>query len=479
MWQRPEMRVWIILAVLLLPASTHSQTLQLTGGGGTLFDNGMTAEGVEGKLYLPASTISGGIAYENGKIVPGASDETIWRGWDTVIGTSFLSMSAQDASVSVALAGVSLRRKSRDKKTSITIFAGATGTGFQSPFSAAVLPSHVGIGVLLSRSFKNATLSSLAVINNNQKTLAEGLEYHYRRTVKLTGTVGLLNNQKFFEGTALVQPITQLNLSANHVEYFAPYQATGNSIGASFSLGRFNANANLNESISLGREVTGRSFSGGVRIGIFQERESYYTSNGRSIFTHSGIETWRHWTATETLSQSQGQNSLQFGGGYAGNKYSVSLNHGIQFLLSGQGYQQVTQISVSVRIRDTVISGNTVTSPYGKTLYDVYASSYKQTGLQVAGPGGVTYASSGRYKVSGTCKTAEQEPIAGCAILLGKILVFSDTQGHFDAGQKKNQAVSVTVEIKEFSAPGNTWRVVSAPVSASPGQTIEIVVARW
>jgi len=138
------------------------------------------------------------------------------------------------------------------------------------------------------------------------------------------------------------------------------------------------------------------------------------------------------------------------------------------------GFQQVTGASISIRIRDTQLTGATITDPFGKTRWTGGAESFIQTSLLLTTS--ERQHSNGGKHFSGTCVLEDGTPVEGCAIVLGRNILYSNSHGEFESRQKRNIA-SVSVHVEEFVAPG-IFEVVEAPVSAHEGLPMRIVVRR-
>jgi hypothetical protein len=485
-----EMKGLALFSMLLFTSSAHGQ-LRLDGGTSTLFQG----SGAEATMYSPGNTASASIGYHNGFIF-GASDTFISHDTKITVGDETLGFSFDGVGLGLALKGVSASRVWKNecshpkparrlgpagylgscgnKTLSLTAFVGATGAGFFTPFATVTQTQHLGTGALLQYQVRNLTLSSLDVIEGGKHSLAQGGSYssHYFR---LSGSGGLLNSQKYFSGSATFQPIRSWSLYANHQSYFIPYAAKGDSVGTSLNIGRFSGTAALNQSTSLGRRITGENIGAGVRVGFVRENSSWYKSTGqKTLLVHTITEMMRHWTLTQAINQAAGRNSYSFGGGYSGNRISVSVSHSVQFLLNGKGYQQTTSVQISFRIHDTVVTAQTVTDPFGKTQYSAYAQSYVQTSLQAAGH--ETRSNGGKYVLSGVVKDENGQPVAGACMRINKEIVYSNESGVWSLRSHHNKPEPVTVLVDEFQL--GTWQVIAAPAAAKPGEPVTITVAR-
>jgi len=141
------------------------------------------------------------------------------------------------------------------------------------------------------------------------------------------------------------------------------------------------------------------------------------------------------------------------------------------------GYQSVTSGSISIRIGSLVVNAQAAADPYGRTLWSSWSESYTQTGLRIPeGRGYVAHDSHGKYLIAGKC-LEDGRAVEGCAVLIGKEVVYSNRLGEFELRVKKCVPVQIVTDLDDFTATG-TWEVVSAPATAKPGDPVVIVVAR-
>ena len=381
------------------------------------------------------------------------------------VGDQAVSVNTGGQGVTVALKGLSVRK--RWDNWIITGFAGAAGTGVFLPFVQSTTPQHIGFGGLVQYTRNKFVLSGLSSIEGGTRSMIGAGAYKTSRA-QLNASAGLLNNQRYMQADGSVQPVRFVNMSAGHSMYFDPFPARGDSVGTSFAAGRFTANANLNESMSRGIRNHGENVGGGVHVNFLTVQSSWYKSGKESFVMTSITEQLRRFNVTENISHAGNQNNVSFGGGYRGNRFSVSVNHSVQFLLNGRGYQQVLAVSVSFRIHDTTISATTVTNPEtGKSLWSVGGEQYVQgRGLQL--PGNARHGQ-GKYILAGTCVREDDTPQEGCAIVIGNDYAYSNSRGEFEVRERKNVAALVVVRPEEFAVPGE-FEVITAPTEAKPGR---------
>jgi len=480
------MRPAIILALLFVASAPVFGQIQIDAGASTLY--GGTAGGFGLTTYTNGGQQYAGVAFLGGKIVPGAWDQFSIRGVDLTAGSQNVSFSFDGAGVGLSLVGVSIRKTTADKRTHFVLFAGATGAGYFLPFASATLPSHIGFGGLWERDFElseksRLRFSSLDLLAGGSKTAAQGFAFTHADNFKLVGSAGLLNNSKYANGSASWKPVKRLTIFADHADYFSPIRAEGSSAGASLTLGFLSVQAGLNSSTSAGVHSTGENGGASFRVGPITATTNFYKSTSqsgsRTLVSHLLTERLSpRITVTENINQSGGRNSYSFGGSYTGRRAQFSVTHSVQFLLNGAGYQNTTAVSVSFRVRDTVVSASTITDPFGRTRWSAGAESFVQANLPgVRGDANHTGNHGGKYLINGRCETEDKTPVEGCAIRVGGAEVYSNTRGEFSLHVKKSTSVAVLVPVEAFVAPG-TYIVVSAPTFAEPTQPVTVVVKR-
>jgi hypothetical protein len=465
-----------LLIMVLLFATQAGAQIVLNAGSSTL----LGGSGAEAAYYTADNNVMyGGLGFGAGQFRASLGDQFKWRQNDVItVGESNFGMGFSSA-VGVQLLGVSMEHKTTD--SSSTIFLGMTGSGYSSPFLTASSPQHLSIGALFIRRLSHdIRLYSLNVINGGTKTFSEGLSYQYRRTLLVSGSGGIQNSSKFMVGQMVYTPHDGVNFYASHSDNFEPYHATGNSLGASVTAGSVSLSSSFNESLSKNRMVTGESLSLSTRVKMVQVQAGWYDSAGKSFLNGNFTETVHHLMANETVTHSSGQNSYAFGGGYTSNRFSASVNHSIVFLLNGEGFTQVTGISLSARIPKTDASVNftSIKSSFDQNLYSISGTDYIQAGDII--PGHVTHsrAVGYRYIISGVVRDQKGQPVYGAAIEVGNVIAFSNTQGQWCVRVKKQKEQSILVLPAIFMSPGTYIASSSNPASARPGELVQIEVER-
>jgi hypothetical protein len=463
----------VCLCVLLLGVPASAQVLQLSAGRSTL----LSGTGGEVTAFFPESTLSASAGFANGHFVFGASDTFKFHDLDITAGDRNFGYSFDGAGLGISTRGLFVQRNTQH--TELGVFVGSTGIGYATPFMVTAKAQHVGAGFFLQRHFDNGLLlSSLAVIEGGKQTALQGLSYQ-GHLLHLAGSGGLLQSRKYFTGEADFQPLRNLFLSVTHNDYFLADQLTTNSLSAFAALGRVTLQASVLDGQYNTTKTTGASAGSSLRIGPITVRSNLYESNHHILLVHVVQERFRHWNFSEIINEMHGQTSYAFGGGYHGNKISVSLDHSVLFFpVGGMGFQQTTTVQVSFHIHDTALNFQTNVDPAMRVTYAAYASSYVQGPLAGQVMDNHSHSTGGKFVIAGAVVDEHGQPVEGAAIQLrGSTIVYSDSQGKFFARVKHDKPSALLVLLREFAAPGR-WAVTACPVEAVPGTEVLIKLRR-
>lgn len=250
-------------------------------------------------------------------------------------------------------------------------------------------------------------------------------------------------------------------------------RATVNSVGAWGMTHGFQLYGS--EFLATNSETASRAFAGGARHSLtsrFDVGADYLASTEQGFAPqHSIVFSVReHLTPRIDLSQfvirNNGQTTISYGGSFLANLFSVDADYQtMYFPLAGAGqpvFRQVLTLSVHLQFSNGVqMNVQTDVTPTGQVQYTTYGSDYLY-GPYMGSAGMVR--SSGFYKnvVRGRVVDAFGEPVEGAAVLIGKEIAFTDSNGEFSARLKHGGDIVFQVALDQFSAPGE-YEVVSAP----------------
>jgi hypothetical protein len=480
------MRAILTLALFLAGLPCSAQVLVPSFGGSNLF--GSQAEGAGLMLYLPSgSSIYAAAGWGPGHFQYGAQyDFKLGDDYFIHAGTQNFSVGFYGVGEGLALTGLSAERKT--KKWDVILFAGLVQKSLNTPYMwAGNTTDNIGAGIFVSRKYKRLKIATIEALNHHEITAAQGVDFTLGRTLAVQASGGLVNSVFLFQASAAYHPVSWANVYAFHSDYVSPYRAENNSLGANIFVGRWTANLAVNEAMARGILTVGENLSGGVRIGPITETVSYFRSSGggleRTLINSTTLEhISRHLDLSENFSKSNGSPSFSIGGGFHNNRFAVSVNRNTIFLLDGEGFANTTSVSLSLMKlpHDSSITFQTVTTPFGQTLYSASSTSYVPVGNGVAPGQSIAHSANGKFVVSGICRNEDDgSPQEGCAIEIGRdgAIAFSNSTGAFEVHVRKNQPLPLLCLPDVFAAPGN-WKIVAAPSAITPGQPITITVRK-
>jgi hypothetical protein len=464
--------VRLLVCVLLLGVPASAQVIQASAGRSTL----LVGTGGQITAFFPQSTVSTSAGFANGHFVFGSSYTFKIHGLEITAGDRAFGYAFDGAGLGISTRGIFVQHSTR--RTLFAVFVGSTGIGYATPFMVTATTQHMGAGIFLEHHFDNGlVLSSLAVTDGGKQTAVQGLSYS-RRVLGLTGSGGFLQNQKYFTGEADYQPVPRLRFSATHNDYFLSGLLTTNSLSTFAALGRVTLMASVLDGRYKTAKTSGASAGAGLRIGSATVRSNIYESNHRILLVHSVQEQFRRWSLSGIVNQARGQTSYAAGGGYRGNKVSISVDHSVLFFpASAKAFQQTTTVQISLRIHDTSLNFQTNVDPMMRMQYTAYASTYIQGPFAGLVRNNSSHSRGGKFVVAGTVVDEQGQPMEGAAIQLQGTVVYSDSRGRFFVRVKHNKPLALVVLPSEFAAPG-VWAVTDCPVDAMPGTEVLIRLRR-
>lgn len=462
------MKLAITFALLLVTCPQSRSQITLNAGASTLFD----AVGAGATIYRPNGEIAVGATYQDGHFIPGASYSFDWKDQHVTVGNQGVGYGFDGAGIGFSCLCISVRRKKPAKRLQVSFFSGMIGRGISSPWSQASIPSQPGAGVLLTLHLKGLTLSSIDAFGGGSHTLAQGASYQYK-TFRAIAATGLIDGKTFFEAAAAVSA-GPINFTANHSSFFVPVTSTGDGLSVTAHASIFNVSASVNETRSLGVSANGESGSIGAKLWNVSEQTSILHSGDHNFIVQSVSERInQRISLMQMLTEQNSSRNLAFGGAYHGNKISLSVNENYQLWI--RGWVRVTSIGVSFRIRDLVISGQTISDAAGQTKWTASTTTFLQSDMSHLGP----RTTEGKYVLEGSVTDTEGNPVQGAAIEIvtgkKKSLIFSNVKGMFQQNVPKKE-ITIRVALEEFESEG--WIVVSTPTTVKAGEPVKIVVKR-
>jgi len=174
----------------------------------------------------------------------------------------------------------------------------------------------------------------------------------------------------------------------------------------------------------------------------------------------------------EVVNTSQGQTTVSFGGGFLSNLFSISADYDTYYVpeRNASPFRQALILDVQARLfRGIALHGATFVAPDGSLRYtaDVHALRAREGAIGGAdegntfGRGGI-----GTMLLRGRVIDEEGHPIAGAALMLDQLVVYTNEDGLFYVRERKSRPHQLKILVDQFLS-GGVYRVVSAPAVAS------------
>jgi hypothetical protein len=190
------------------------------------------------------------------------------------------------------------------------------------------------------------------------------------------------------------------------------------------------------------------------------------------------------WNVSEVFNRSQGQNSISFGGGFLSNLATVSADYQTYYVPehTSQPFEQALIVDVQLHLfAGLTLHGATFVAPTGGLSYTADAEDVfsRQGGFHPGnGDGDVAAGALGSMLLRGQVLDSDGHPIAGAAIMIDRLVVYTNDDGIFYIREHKAHTHQLRVLTTQFLC-GGVYRVVSAPAttrSSYAGNTPETVI---
>ena len=432
--------------------------------------------------------------------------------------------------------GISVERKM--ETGSLTVFAGSTSNGFRAPFVSVARSESPAAAILYERQIAPSVRWFSRNLFSRRMTTLQSVEWSAKSDLTLAMTAGLGSGEGYWASTVklnkewlivdggyirsgaafrriVVQsprfaendrenvrveliPARNLRFVMSRDNYVSPLdsglpiRAAVNGVGFWTSLAGTQFHGSLFQSATtLGRS---QALALGTRRAITRRIETgvNYLSNGR-LFSNKGtfMATVRETlnarlSFNQVITRSGGQTAISYGGSLLSNLVTITADYQtvfLPFLSAGPGqFRQVLMLGLHFQLPHGIqVHGDTSISPAGKVRYTTYATTYGYRAMS-ASPGASASGGFFRYVVRGRVVDTWGTPLEGAAVMVGKDMAFTNSQGHFFLRLKKAQGIPFAVALNEFVVPGR-YQVVSAPSSVLPaldGDEVEyeVVVRR-
>lgn len=189
-------------------------------------------------------------------------------------------------------------------------------------------------------------------------------------------------------------------------------------------------------------------------------------------------------TVNESVTNSNGQNSVNFGGQFLSNFITFSANYETFYVPANNSkpFEQALLLDVKLKLFGRLmLHGASFVDPTGKLRYTADASTVLTHG-KVPGPL-IEHVAIGNYILHGCVVDTEGVAVEGAALLVDEKPIYTDSQGCFYMRESKPRTHKLSVVLSEFLANGN-WQIVSMPstitsaAEQSGAETTVVVVVR-
>jgi hypothetical protein len=526
-------RFWVILLIATIGPKVLAQVFQVSGGASSLYQ----AQGGALAMHAPGYQASIGAGTVAGRFVGGANltkvvGRSTWIAGDDYI-HFVLPTDIFDTSHYVIAQGAGVMTTFRN--TGIMAFAGATSTGFNSPLFEAARAENPAFLLFLDRHLGRGFAISSKMIFSSQITAIEGLDWAPADRLKIGISGGVGANQPYGAAsvdfrrkwiivkgayieagdqfrravveaplesepdreniTITIKPTRFFSVTAGRQNFLTPLTGSQNNTRSSLDQGTANfdvagaglqvtfyhstylGNANDSTAYSLGRDITHRAHA---TVSYLESRPDNGPKTRSFIANFSQILTSR-WNVIEVVSRSHGQTSVSFGGGFLSNLISASVQYETYYVpqRNSSPFEQAMIVDLQLHLfRGLTLHGASFVAPDGSLHYTADASEVMTRRTAMVG-------SPQRYSVGssilrGRVLDAKGEPVAGAALLIDSVPIFTDSDGGFFLRERNPHAHRLQVLTDKF-LDGGVYEVESAPSSVKatrneeePGITIVV-----
>ena len=509
-----------VLALFLNTSQASGQAFQLAGGSSSLFQ----ASGGSVDIHAPNYDGWMGLGTLDGQLRLGAFLSTEWQGYTFGAGdhTIPLQFPTDIFDNSHYFLGRGASVTATEGRLKIFAFAGATSTGFISPFFRGASPQD-GVGALFFDMKLTPKLRAFSRnIFSNRQTLISGLEWQPQTWAKTALSAGMGANQGYLASSlaadrqwislkagyifagdqfrrivvqtplnsetdrenilVTVHPKPFFDLSAGRFNFLQPVGVTTGTLRATLDqyiasarAMKFTLTGSLFQSQVLGINTHGASFSLGRDFAHRVQATSYVfnSRSGNAPSTTSLANMLREvisprLSLLQVVNTTNGQTSVSYGGEFLSNPVAFGVDYQTVYspFRSGDPFHQVLLLHVRLQpFGSFQVNGATYVAPDGSVKYTTYGNTMLYRGE--AGPGATTNFKLPKFVFSGQVVDEQGHPIAGAALRIGHDLVFSNSAGEFFLRKKRNRPCRVEIELDQFIVPG-VFAVVSSPTVVVP-----------
>jgi hypothetical protein len=497
----------------------RAQVFEVNGGSSSLYD----AQGATITARGPSYDASLGAGVVDGKFVGGANLTKKIGNSTYVAGSDYIHFRLPtdifDSSAYLVALGAGATTKLTN--TDIFVFAGGTSSDFSSPFVDGVRAESPSGILFLTHRISSFHLSSNMVFSR-QITAIQSVQWQPAEKTHLAVSAGVGASQPYaaasfdflrpwidlkaayidagsqFRRVAVdaplfsepdrenavvtLHPMKFCSVSAGRQNFLSPLtnstetvRSTVNSLAGSALVVGTSLSASFYHSTYLGNEnnatayTAGRSFFSRIHTtASYLESRPSDASKTRAFLVNTTETLTPRLDVTELVSRSQGRTTVSFGGGFLSNIASVSAEYQTYYVpeRNNAPFEQALILDVQLHlIHGVTLHGATFVAPDGSLRY----TADEQTIVTRQGSWGVptgeptlAQGAIGSSLLRGTVVDAAGRPVAGAAIMIDKLLVYTNDDGVFFVRERKPRAHLLKVLPAQF-LDGSAWRVVSAP----------------
>ena len=522
------------LLTLMIP-SLHGQVFEVSGGSSSLYQ----AQGGTLAAHGPSYNASIGAGVVAGRFIGGPNLTKMIGRSTYILGDDYIRFQLPtdifDTSHYLVAQGAGVKTTLRN--TDVFAFAGATSTEFNSPlFEGARAENPAGI-VFLTKRLTPTLEASSKMVFSRQTTAIQSLEWQPAEKLKLAASTGIGANQPYgaasldlsrpwidlkaayieagshFHRVAIatpllsepdrenvqvtIRPVKFISFSGGRQNFLTPLDNSQQNVRSSVAqlsgnleVAGTGLTASLYHSTYLGESNNSTAYT--VDRNLFPRvhaTASYLESRpsdapGTRSFIANFTEILSpRWNVNEIVNRSQGQTTVSFGGGFLSNLFSISADYDTYYVpeRNSSPFKQAFILDVQMRLfRGITLHGATFVAPDGSLRYtaDVHALLTREG--TIAGPEENTLqrAAIGTMLLRGRVVDAEGHPVAGAALVLDQLVVYTNEDGLFYVRERKPRPHQLAVLVNQFLG-GGVYRVVSAPSttrSSYEGNAPETVV---
>ncbi|WP_263381352.1 hypothetical protein [Granulicella arctica] len=505
----------VLLSTLIVGDVASAQVIEVKGGTSTLFQS----QGGTILLHGPGINASAGAGLVSGKFFGGAKLVKGTKRSQFILGVDNIpfDLSTDIFSAGHYLTGVGAGVRTEAHGTKLYAFLGATSTSFDSPFFEGVRAERPAAIFFASRKFERWSASTKTILSNQITTIGD-LAWVPSSGTKIAAAAGIGSNH-LYAATSLsitrplydlqaayiiasdqfrranvavplisepihenvlltLRPFKSLSLSAGRQNYLTPLYPSDKSVKSTVDQGgveahilgasltamifqsKYGDSTNIAMAYSASRTITPRI---GAEATYMVSRPDLSTETDTFDVGIQEVLTPR-WTILQVVNVSDGQSTFGFGGSFLSNFATVSADYQTYYVPSRTTapFEQALILSAQIHPVDRLtLSGQTFVAPDGRLLYTTAMES--TVSRQFAGNDGRGERHvSGDMLLRGIVMNEKGEPIAGAALLLDNLPVYTDSQGIFYVRERKRHAHTLRVLADQF-LEGGSYHVISAP----------------